>query len=44
MKLMTREEKILKEGLEKVPEKKDDTDWISSLAFFKFHRLFSFLG
>jgi len=33
MKLMTKEEKILKEGLEKVPEKKDNMDWISSLAF-----------
>jgi len=26
MKLMTKEEKILKEGLEKVPEKKDNMD------------------
>ena len=33
MKLMTKEEKILKEGLEKVSEKKDNMDWISSLAF-----------
>jgi hypothetical protein len=30
MKLMTKEEKILKEGLEKVSEKKDNMDWISS--------------
>jgi hypothetical protein len=34
MKLMTKEEKILKEGLEKVSEKKDNMDGISSLAFF----------
>jgi hypothetical protein len=34
MKLMINEEKILKEGLEKVSEKKDNTNWISSLAFF----------
>jgi len=32
MKLMTKEEKILNDGLEKVSEKKDNTDWISSLA------------
>ena len=31
---MTKEEKILNDGLEKVPEKKDNTNWISSLAFF----------
>jgi hypothetical protein len=32
MKLMTKEEKILKDGLEKVSEKKDNMNWISSLA------------
>ena len=34
MKLMTKEEKILNDGLEKVSEKEDNMDWISSLAFF----------
>jgi hypothetical protein len=34
MKLMTKEEKILNDGLEKVSEKKDNMNWISSLAFF----------
>jgi hypothetical protein len=33
MKLMTKEENILKEGLEKISEKKDNMNWISSLAF-----------
>ena len=33
MKLMTKEEKILNDGLEKVSEKKDNMNWISSLAF-----------
>jgi hypothetical protein len=32
MKLMTKEEKILNDGLEKVSEKKDNMNWISSLA------------
>ena len=32
MKLMTNEEKILNDGLEKVSEKKDNMNWISSLA------------
>jgi len=29
---MTKEEKILKDGLEKVSENKDNRNWISSLA------------
>ena len=33
MKLTIKEEKILKEGVEKVSEKKDNMNWISSLAF-----------
>jgi hypothetical protein len=33
MKLMIKEEKILKEGLEKFLEKKDNIFWISCLAF-----------
>jgi hypothetical protein len=33
IKLMTKEEKILNDGLEKVSEKKDNMNWISSLAF-----------
>ena len=33
MKLMTKEEKILNDGLEKVSEKKDNMNWISSFAF-----------
>ncbi len=33
MKLMTKEEKILNDGLEKVSEKKDNMNWTSSLAF-----------
>jgi hypothetical protein len=44
MKLMTKEEKILKEGLEKVPEKKDNMSWISSLAFCNPIGLSSFFG
>jgi hypothetical protein len=34
MKLMTKEEKILKEGLEKLSEKKDNMFRISCLAFW----------
>jgi hypothetical protein len=34
MKLMIKEEKILKEGLEKLPEKKDNMFRISCLAFW----------
>jgi len=30
---MTKEEKILNDGLEKISEKKDNMKWISSLAF-----------
>jgi hypothetical protein len=33
MKLIIKEEKILNEGLEKAFEKKDNMNWISSLAF-----------
>lgn len=32
MKLMIKEEKILNEGLEKISAKKDNMNWISSLA------------
>jgi hypothetical protein len=34
MKPMTNEEKNLKEGLEKLFEKKDNMDWISCLTFW----------
>jgi hypothetical protein len=34
IKLMTKQEKILKEGLEKLPEKKDNMFRISCLAFW----------
>ena len=34
MKPKIKQEKILNDGLEKVSEKKDNMNWISSLAFF----------
>jgi len=33
---MTKEEKILKEGLEKISEKQDNSFWISCFAFWLF--------